>query len=407
MGFRETETATRTAEQAVTNLLLLPLRINQTFGAFPLALDKSKLTLNTSWKNYTLTFIVSTFIILSRFSFYTLSFQDLQTVYRISGSTETFISNAANNLSSAFDLICLYTFFKNRYKIQSFYTSYLKHVIRLLSTNYSYCAEEEKILRGETKKLKIVIGITIAMLLSVAINGVTFYCGRAIQSELNIRKVVTFFILTLYWMTINHIRLLTFYLWIAFIISFKVSFRALGILMRPRPNESNICITANRVFWVLKEYQEIQVYLKEFHALFGAQLVNLCFTAVVPLGNVVFQVVKCFREDGIETWELSTLASLVPYILSGMTTFFILCDAATSMTTEATNCMYNLRQIPCISEMPVDKQQNILLFYTLTISKPPRISPGSFFYLGRHILSPVLGLITTYMIVILQFRSQE
>ncbi|CAL8118110.1 unnamed protein product [Orchesella dallaii] len=530
-------TASNTAENAVTTLLELPLLINHLSGLFPLTLDKSKLNLNTTYRSYCRTFIIFGLVCICPTLFHTLDPKDLLIVYKLRGPTEMIIATAANNFTSLFDFICLCHLFRNRFKIRDFYTSFLKAVIKVLELSYTFCPDEVKVLQNQKKKLHIFMGITFALGVFAAFNSTIFYCGKAIQAGMTVRTVVTFFLLTMYWIIVNHFRMLSFYLWIALILCFKEAFRALGGLINSKSKE--ICIQQNRIYWVIEIYHEIEEYLQEFHKLFGIQLLNLCFTSVVPLENVIYQVLKCFIVGDIGPWELSTLASLSPHILSGVMTFFILCDAATSMTIEATNVANNFRFIPSISEMPVSKQENalgiltksntnatvepkrlvwiienyneieiflkefhqlfglqlynmciaflfpvlntgfefikvfrseelgswelaaviggtphlisvtipffllcdastamsnealtcvtnfrgdispllsetdtelkdqIFMFYSSTLANPPRIRPGNFFSLGRHILPTVLGLMTTYLIVLQQFVSQE
>ncbi|CAL8118092.1 unnamed protein product [Orchesella dallaii] len=317
--------------------------------------------------------------------------------------TEQLTYIAVNRASTFIETVCLVKFIMNRSKIQEFYSTLLKIQSDLLEACYENSKEKDIDMKGRVSKLKKTMGFILIISFFGLVCTVSLHCGRALEANFESKKVAIFFVLSVYWSIMYHFRLLTFYLWICTIMCFEISFKALETLVRPR----DVKKISARSTWIMKNYKRLEESLKEFHHLFGSQLLSICSLFGLAVLNTSYELLKVLRTEELGCYDfLSAILAVFQLTLLSIA-FFSLCNASSEMTNQATNCALDFRNISVFSELRNDTYNEILLFYISAISKPPRISPGNFFSLGRHILPPVLGLMTTYLIVLQQFTLQE
>ncbi|CAL8117311.1 unnamed protein product [Orchesella dallaii] len=175
------------------------------------------------------------------------------------------------------------------------------------------------------------------------INSGTFYMSIAWEAGYSKLKLYVVFLLVVYWIVMNQIRLLTFYFWIAMIISFKVGLGSLRILINSVARETDannfrktkLFPSSDTITWIVAKYHELEKRLEEFHNLFGGHLINLCFTSLLPMINICFQLVRLpVTSQQAMSWSISGSATLVAVLISSAVTFFNLCDVSNAMADE-------------------------------------------------------------------------
>ncbi|CAL8118126.1 unnamed protein product [Orchesella dallaii] len=406
------------AEKDLVSLLFIPLRCSQIYGVFPLSLASSKLEMTLSWKIYI--FPVFNFLLFMTPSiFSTLHGDDLEAIFKLEGNTDRTAQTVVNIAAGWVDLVCLVIVIRNRLKIKAFYSEFTSTVVNLLAFSYE-CDDSDKqatSLKRHISRMRTTMVFILLLTTAAFLNSGTFYMGIAWKAGYSWLKLYVVFLLIVYWIVMNQVRLLTFYFWIAMIISFKVGFGSLRILINSVAHENDannfrtrkLFPSSDRITWIVAKYHEMEKLLEEFHNLFGGHLINFCFTSLLPMINICFQLVRLpVASQQAMSWAISGSATLVAVLISSAVTFCNLCDASTAMADEAIGCITDFRDLS--SSLPVVHYKildEIFLFFTSTLSHPPKISPGNFFTVGRQLLPPVIGLMTTYLIVLQQFRLEE
>ncbi|CAL8118098.1 unnamed protein product [Orchesella dallaii] len=388
----------------VGNLIVLPLRANQALGTFPFCYNQSNNSLTFSCLSFPFFFMVLRILftftpsIIFRFIRH-----DITVLYSFLSGTEQFVQVTVNALSASIDLICLAVMIRKRIQVTTFFTALTTKVVELIMQGYNKLDEmEAKIMLRRRRRLNVCMGIVFLLSVASYIFTLIHYCLEASESATVWWKPVLVSFLSLFWIMLNQLRLLTFYFCISIIICFRAAFLSLYLKVgHKKANQSN------RIFWVVEMYKEVEILLEEFHSVFEYQLMNISYSFVLPTINSTFQISKLLTTGEIGKLEWNELATLIPHVISATLTFAILCDACTGMTDAAVKCVSSFRQASTISELHDDMQDKLLMFYTSALAKPPRINPGKFFFLGRQALPSILGLVTTYLIVLQQFKQQE
>ncbi|CAG7716038.1 unnamed protein product [Allacma fusca] len=60
-----------------------------------------------------------------------------------------------------------------------------------------------------------------------------------------------------------------------------------------------------------------------------------------------------------------------------------------------------------VAKLPEDLQKNVLMMTLRLTSNPPTISPGNYFNVDRSLLTSIVCSLTTYLIILVQFRDSE
>ncbi|ODM91317.1 hypothetical protein Ocin01_15365 [Orchesella cincta] len=354
--------ATKSKED-VRSLLIVPIRINQLLGTFPLSLHKSELALEKSW--------------LSNFF----------------GKTEQVTQLAISSLINLIENVCLVLFLLNRSQIQKFYSEFLKSFVGLLETCYKLSKHQEFNLPLRTSRLHKILGV-IFILGLINLGSTWVSCiTKSIEVNLGFKKLTTFLIISSYWSLMHYFRLLICYFWICTIMCFQLSFKAVAILAEGHHNDDEHNHNEPRssiILWVMESFEKLEEFLQEFHSLFGVQLLSMCIIILLPILNCCFELISSVKAEQLGVWEqFTTLVGVVPHLVALVVTFFILCDVSTGMVDEAKGCVTDFRSIRSIDlNGDIQEKARIRLFYISTLSNPPSISPGRFFNLGRHIIPP-------------------
>ncbi|CAL8118094.1 unnamed protein product [Orchesella dallaii] len=392
----------------IRNLLVVPIRINQLLGTFPLSLNKSDLTLDKSWKSNLLVLICLLLQFNSPYLFsLAISKEDYEKMYTNYNKTAETTQTVINSLINFIENICLLIFIRGRAKIQLFYSEFFESFVNLLEPCYKLGKQQEFNFPLRISRLRKVLGM-IFFFGVLNLGGTWFVAiGKGIAAGLGFQKVTLFAIASAYWTIMHHFRQLTCYFYICTIMCFQLSFKALGILSSGEYDLNEKTPDQHRrIIWTMQTFQKLDGFVKGFHELFGIQLLSICIVILLPILNSTFEILNAFKAENFGGWELFALASVLPHLVTLILTFFILCDVSTMVVHEATTCVTDFRSIKSIDEL-TEIQEKIRLFYISTLSNPPCICPGKFFTLGRHILPPALGLMTTYLIVLQQFSLQE
>lgn len=157
-----------------------------------------------------------------------------------------------------------------------------------------------------------------------------------------------------------------------------------GLATNVSPVEANIA-------WILRSFDRVEAMLKEFHSIFGYQLVIGILAILLITLICTFQVLIMCMDivKGSGRFRLMQLASISPMLLSLLLTMYLLCDAATAMTQEAKDCVFAFRNCPDFDDLPNHVKETVLLFFIQGITKPPQVSPGKLYSLGRHLFPTV------------------
>lgn len=146
------------------------------------------------------------------------------------------------------------------------------------------------------------------------------------------------------------------------------------------------CGTAEQVVFVLENFDKLENLLKEFHLLFNFQLISGAVTILLSLLAAGFNEIVMIM---VSPRDYMAIVSVYPWAFALALTFYILCNLATGLTSEAKNCVWAFRTSPGIDSLPGDMQDKLLLFFIEKTTKPPTVSPGNCFRLGCHILPTV------------------
>ncbi|CAL8085642.1 unnamed protein product [Orchesella dallaii] len=118
--------------------------------------------------------------------------------------------------------------------------------------------------------------------------------------------------------------------------SIETAFRSLGILANEKKR---------KLSWIIKNYKGIERLFKQFHKLFGMQLVSICITFLLPILLSGYELMKVVQAASFGFWEKSYLIGGLAHLVGLSTTFFLLCDASTEVNQQATNCVASFQYI--------------------------------------------------------------
>ncbi|CAL8118104.1 unnamed protein product [Orchesella dallaii] len=402
--FKQSRTILGDFKAYLGELIVIPLRANQALGAFPFRFNNSNNSLSFSWLSFPIFFMFLRVIFSCTHSLLFRFIQnDVNVLFAYLSKTERFVHVTVASISGSFDFFCFAVMIRKRKQVVSFFTSFTNKVVELIKLGFEELDEVQAKALGRRKmRLNVCMGIVFLLALFSYALSFIYFCVEAPESAKVWWKVLLVSVLSIHWIALNQLRLLTFYFCISIIICFRAAFMALYVIVdQKKANQSR------RIFWVVEMYKEVEILLEEFQSVFEYQLLNISYTFVLPTINSTFQISKLLTGGEFGKSEWNGLGTLIPNVVSATLTFAILCDACTGMTDAAVKCVSSFRDASTVFELRDDKQDKLLMFYTSALAKPPRIYPGKFFFLGRQALPSILGLVTTYLIVLQQFKQQE
>lgn len=173
------------------------------------------------------------------------------------------------------------------------------------------------------------------------------------------------------------------------------------------------CLSKPDVKWIMDMYTELEKLLRKLHSLFDFQLVCCGMVSIlVSLLSIFFdgvfvliRLARGVRQDVGSVF--SQFVPIVPWMVSLCLVLYLLCDASTGMTTAANECIWAFRKCPQMNALNSDERQKVMLFYVEKCTRPPRVSPKGLFTIGRSLIPKMLGMVTTYLIVLYQFESDD
>ncbi|CAG7731347.1 unnamed protein product [Allacma fusca] len=169
--------------------------------------------------------------------------------------------------------------------------------------------------------------------------------------------------------------------------------------------------TEIEILGILKDQQQKKMfdslprqYLLNFLA-FAIPLVIYSFAVLVIV------VYSFFTYLYICVWEMEQFSLIIcivtatPIFLYGISLFHF-GTASAKLINNAKKLGLSLEDVP-LQHVALELRQKILLLSIRFSNNPPSISPGNFFVLDRPLLTVVLGAVTTYLIVLVQFRGPD
>lgn len=177
-------------------------------------------------------------------------------------------------------------------------------------------------------------------------------------------------------------RLISFFLAITLLFMLEMGFTLLMIYVE-------MCQSANHVAFILESFTKLEKLLEEFHYLFNFQLITGTFTILLLLLATGFNEVVFTMQLSSQILNLIPLLATGPWLLSVLFTLHFLCKLASRVTNKAKECIWAFRVCPCIALLPRDIKENLIMFYIEKNARPPVVSPGNFFQMGRHMIPTV------------------
>lgn len=318
------------AQQGIVSLLSLPFRIGRRYGLFPLAFVPETLELHFCWKCL-LTTIPYLLMIASTSLFGTLTQHELKEIYGVTGNTERLTNIVVNFFTQVFDTVCILRILFFRKRIQSFFSRFISKVVSLLEVASSENFYINEIRKRKHRLNRLIIFIGILAIISFG-NSFTYYCVRVIYAKIPNWKLFIIGILSLYWVAINQLRMITFHLWISMVLCFKIGFTSLRVVTDPN-FESRVFLNKRKLLWAMKNYMELETFLAEFHQLFSLQFLNICFTCLMTAINSWFHLTK-FVATEFDIADVSVMITLACNLISIFITLGILCNVCSVMTNE-------------------------------------------------------------------------
>ncbi|CAL8117870.1 unnamed protein product [Orchesella dallaii] len=161
-----------------------------------------------------------------------------------------------------------------------------------------------------------------------------------------------------------------------------------------------------------KKEERISKLLEQFQTVYDlVEDVNVRFQWILITGSISLLVTITCSAFEFCTW--SAAGGILPVVvslscvLSNAMTFYEICAASSDVTREAKACMTLLRDVgPSVAH-------NRELFHKITMwhmegtIQPPTISPGYFFTLRRRVLPPIVAMLITYLLVLVQFNLKD
>lgn len=391
------------------SFLKLPILAAQLAGTFPLSIsnvnDGRFVRLAISWKSIGLLTAIMRAICF--FHVMTLFIEKADAISQVLGdwsSTLVFAEFLTHGIVVFGDFTVAVMLIFRRQRVNQFLTELGKTVTGLWNQSKGLRDHElSKTFVGQYRFMKWAFGWVIVMAITntigtyiICIPKVAVTYPDWVSGPVDIGIFLGYYELTM------HFRLLSFFPVVAFIYVFYTSFGAL------RANVEHV--TNQDVNWIIDCFGRLEKLLKEFHSLFGFQLIIGVLTILSSVLSVSFQgliLIMNFSKRGSNPEGSLIHMSIIPWATSLSLVFYILCDIATRMTTAAKGCVWAFREWPDVDELRDDDKQRLILFYIEGCTRPPKVSPGNLFTLGRHLFPSVLGIMTTYLIVLYQFESDD
>lgn len=275
-------------------------------------------------------------------SFMFLSENDLKKTKYVAGRTEEFSNILLNGSIQLFDTLCMLNLLLIRKSVQGFFARFAGKVANLFEIALSDKEYQKEITARQQRLNKVILFIGSLSMISVGNNFYVFIVRvRSVYAGMEAWKICILAWMAIYWVILNQIRMLTFYLWIALVICFKIAFTSLSVVTDPKgERNSGMFVNRKKISWAIKEYVEVEALLREFHTLFSLQVLNMCFTSLIASVNPLFNLAR-FAMNQTDFMELvPTVITLVCNWIGVNSTFVVLCHVCTDMTKEVRSIFY-------------------------------------------------------------------
>lgn len=398
-----------------------PVLAAQLTGMFPLSLTRSPepdrlLHLTFSWKGcgtIAIIFRVLLLFLLLGWRIYDRKGVLLEACFGQWSNTAALSQNVTNSIITIADFTWVVVLLHQRKHLDRFFTEVVAFVRGFPEISNDVkefdLAAQERISKKHSH-LKCTTGMLWTLFLLAYCGSLITYIprvGKAFEGDSTVWvKVIVVAFALLHFMISSQFRLLSFFLPTTFMVKFQVAYALLRNRAESLNRKEGISIheVEEDIDWIQQQYDHIIKLLKEFHCLFDFQLIVGILTILLTMLDSTFQVLLVVMRTAKGSLEFTwyQILSLMPLQISLVVTFYQLCDAATAMTEEAMLCVLSFRNCPGLDNFPIGLKEKILLFYVQRIAKPPVVSPGNMYTLGRH-LFPTVRADIIYKTLLLHF----
>lgn len=382
------------------NLLKIPALAAQLTGSFPLVLELSpmgpkiapRISIRYSWKSVGVFMFVLRFLLITSYNLYVTICHSAEIAEMFGDWSKTmmFTEGIVQTCSTFGDLFMAIQLIWQRKRLSCFLTN----LVTLLQNIWENCADtckNDKFLMEELgsrhrSTVQIFTWILLVAPLSCITNCLIYFPATVKNIPFwnwRYAGVPNFFI---YLELATHFRLLNLLLLITLIFMFQIPLSMLRCHVEYSQNIHAIYSLA------MVTVDKLEKLVEEFHSLFSIHLLTATVVTLLSILVVSFNVlvlVMRFADNSL-TWYWYQLASLFPWAISLILSFYAICDTSTNMTHEASECIWAFRTHPQLDSLSHEDKQKMLLFVVeKTATRRLVVAPGKLFTLGRHILPTV------------------
>ncbi|CAL8118084.1 unnamed protein product [Orchesella dallaii] len=152
----------------------------------------------------------------------------------------------------------------------------------------------------------------------------------------------------------------------------------------------------------LHRFQQLESLIADYNQIFGLYNVVDFLSLTIAITVTLFQIIDYLLKFNIAP----AMVYLAPLGLN-VVVLFQMFDEANSIELEAGRCVSILRDIPSQSIIEADELDQVSMHVNKFLLKPLRITPGAFFHVNRKTLASIASVITTYLVVLIQFYNAD
>lgn len=150
---------------------------------------------------------------------------------------------------------------------------------------------------------------------------------------------------------------------------------------------------------LIRNMEATEELVKEFNQTFDKILIADLFTLLVVITLVPFQMIIWISRGGLGPILFDTFIFLLHCF-----TIFELCNAGDQIAIHVQKCAGAIHRL---RSKQITTNSSGFMWFTRLIRDPQGIQPGNIFHLNRATFTAILSTLTTYLVVLLQFLSDE
>ncbi|CAL8118076.1 unnamed protein product [Orchesella dallaii] len=388
-------------------------------GLFPFSIDSENKFHFKLLSFPTIALLVRQILTLLCVSFHYTLFSYYHVFFASSSKTEYFTKYAVVYLAFFIEMIPIGHFIRRRHSLHRFFNKFTETLSDVLEMDFQNTNSYGIIIKKsdksvsdaflqilkESKKLRNWIVMVFLILYAKAFISwaIIIFRAKLMQSEspispksLNAMYLLPVFTIVLY--STLFFRLFT-RIWIISIIRIlTVGLRSLKLQIEQAYRVGN----PKTVESVLLKFRRFESVVEEFNDLFSL------FISIGGILSIVLTLIMNLLEAGLYLKHVD-FGNGISFIFAGSVSaaaVYGLCWSANELEMEGIKCTALFRDFS-FSKRNESMEKLVTLHYLKALLQPLKISPGSYFILNLRTLTSIAGVITTYMIVLIQFHLAE